>query len=249
VSVRGPLARMLLGIGLFCGGSLAVAGGLALGGPGMVAVAVAAALAGCTAAGIAREAPVPDRRSTVEWAVQAAGWTAGVLMVVAGVAALAGGVVAALAVGVGLAVVLAVRAGRVRCRPAADRDVTPPTPAPSWPVGVDVLLLPVPPEEPPAGRDDNSGAARLLPPVAGLPTRALGEEWQFTTAALAARLGPAARQWLVGRREAVLDELERRDPAGFARWLATGPTRGSDPAEWVHGGPVHDGPAAGTDAA
>ena len=51
------------------------------------------------------------------------------------------------------------------------------------------------------------------------------------------------------RREEALDELERRDPAGFARWLAAGPTLASDPAGYVHGGPLRGDPAADTDAA
>ncbi len=57
-------------------------------------------------------------------------------------------------------------------------------------------------------------------------------------------LDAAARRSIVERREATLDELERRDPAGFGRWLAAGPAPGSDPADFVRGGPV-----AGTEAA
>jgi hypothetical protein len=41
-----------------------------------------------------------------------------------------------------------------------------------------------------------------------------------------------------------VDELERRDPAGFARWLSEGATVDSDPARYVSGDP-----AAGYDAA
>jgi hypothetical protein len=81
-------------------------------------------------------------------------------------------------------------------------------------------------------------------PVTGLSTAALGQEWLRTTAALAGRLGATARRSIVDRREATLDELERRDPVGFARWMAGGPAPGSDPAEYVQ-----DGPVAGTEAA
>ena len=49
--------------------------------------------------------------------------------------------------------------------------------------------------------------------------------------------------------DAGLDELERRDPAGFERWLAAGPTLASDPAGYVRGGPLRGDPAADTDAA
>jgi hypothetical protein len=48
---------------------------------------------------------------------------------------------------------------------------------------------------------------------------------------------------LVQRRQEVLDELERRDPIGFARWVAVGAPPASDPAEFMQG----DG-ANGTDA-
>jgi hypothetical protein len=37
----------------------------------------------------------------------------------------------------------------------------------------------------------------------------------------------------VARRAAVLDELERRDPEGLARWLALGAERGDNPAEFL----------------
>ena len=87
-------------------------------------------------------------------------------------------------------------------------------------------------------------------PVSALPTEVLGREWLRTTAALSGRLDPAARQTIVRRREETLDELERRDPGGFARWLAAGP--GSDPAQFVRGdvrGDIRGDTAAGTDAA
>jgi hypothetical protein len=91
--------------------------------------------------------------------------------------------------------------------------------------------------------------AGLLPPVTALTTAELGQEWTRTTAILAGPVGAAARAVLVARREETLDELERRDPAGFARWLAAGPTLSSDPADYVHGGPLRGDPAADTDAA
>ncbi|TWH75631.1 hypothetical protein JD78_04194 [Modestobacter roseus] len=72
----------------------------------------------------------------------------------------------------------------------------------------------------------------------------LGREWVRTSAALGQVREPRARQELVRRRQEALDELERRDPAGFARWLAEGATADSDPAVYVSGDP-----AAGSDAA
>src|SRR4051795_7947292 len=76
---HGLLARLLLGLGVLVAGPLLVAGGIALRGPGLVAVVLAGVLAACTAAGIARESP-RQRTSTVEAATQGAGWTVGVLL-------------------------------------------------------------------------------------------------------------------------------------------------------------------------
>jgi hypothetical protein len=80
-------------------------------------------------------------------------------------------------------------------------------------------------------------------PVTQLPTAALGTEWLRTTSALAGRLQPAVRASIVRRRQETLDELERRDPLGFARWMAGGPAPGSNPAQ------LQGDRAAGSDAA
>jgi hypothetical protein len=78
-------------------------------------------------------------------------------------------------------------------------------------------------------------AAAWQPPVSLLHTSDLGSEWLRTTSALARRVEPDARQDIIRRRQETLDELERRDPEGFARWLAAGPTTDSDPAAFVRG--------------
>jgi hypothetical protein len=64
---------------------------------------------------------------------------------------------------------------------------------------------------------------------------ALGAEWLRTTAALEVAVQPAVRERIVQRRREALDELERRDPAGFARWLATAGTVDSNPAQYLRG--------------
>jgi hypothetical protein len=69
-----------------------------------------------------------------------------------------------------------------------------------------------------------------LPPVSSLSTGDLGREWTRTTAALGGRLDARTREAIVVRRQETLDELERRDPDGFARWLAGLPLAGSDPS-------------------
>jgi hypothetical protein len=227
---------VLLWAAVLLSGIVAVVGGLALRGPELVAVGVAGVLAGCMAAGIAREAPPGSRsRSTLEAAAIVGATTVGALLVIAGIAALAGGAVATLTVGGVLIGVLVVRLARrgPDVRSTADR-----TSAPRHPSAVRPLRSEAPAE-----------LASLLPPVAVLTTAELGGEWMRTSAILAGRLDPAARAALVVRREEALDELERRDPAGFARWLAAGPTPTSDPAGYVQGRPLRGDPAADTDAA
>jgi hypothetical protein len=220
---------------LFCG-AVAVAGGLALRGPEVVAVGVAGVLAGCMAAGIARESPAVTRsRSTLETAASVGAATVAVLLILAGVTALAGGAVAALIVVSVLVIWLVARMARGRGqteRSTADRTAVPRH------VSIDR-----------AARPEAAELAGLLPPVTVLTTAELGQEWTRTTALLGSPLDAAAREALVARREEALDELERRDPAGFARWLAAGPTLASDPAGYVHGGPLRGDPAADTDAA
>lgn len=216
-----PVIRALTVVALLVAGVFAAVGGLALRAPGVVAVGVAGLLAGLTAAAIAHDAPSRSLRSTLEAASLAAAGTVGALLVVSGTAALLGGPVT---VGlIALAVLaLLVRSGR-RPDAAASRPAPPPVAAPA-------LTLVV--EWADAG------------PVTGLSTAALGREWLRTTAALAGGLDATARRAVVERREATLDELERRDPVGFERWLSGGPVPGSDPAEYVRGGPVPGAEAA-----
>jgi hypothetical protein len=78
-----------------------------------------------------------------------------------------------------------------------------------------------------------------LPPVSSLSTEALGREWVRTTTALSGPLDARTREAIVVRRQQTLDELERRDPDGFARWLSGLPLAGSDPSgDLKHGDPA-----------
>lgn len=234
VPTRSPLGRSLLGIGVVLGGAVAVVGGLALWGPGLVAVGVAGGVSAGLAAGVARESPGGSRQAAVEVAWQACAWTMGAILLVAGVATLAGGVVAAIVslAAVGVLVVFVLR--RLHKQRGAGGTVTP---VARWATG---------PAAPPPVRSAATPVREI--PVEKLTTSALGGEWLRTTSALAGRLQPAARASIVRRRQETLDELERRDPVGFARWMAGGPAAGSNPAQFVHRDVPGDR-AAGSDAA
>jgi hypothetical protein len=236
VPTRGPFIRVFLGVGVVLAGALALIGGVTLRTSGVVAVLLTGAVAACLAAGVARETS-GAHLSAPEAAVHAAGWTFGSLLVLAGTAALGGGLAAVLA-GAGAAIV-ALAVWLVRS-PRPSREMSPhtltpevtgppsgaaPMPAAPWHVG-------------PTSRFDTAGSARLSAPLTELSTAALGQEWLRTTAALAGRLEAAARESIVRRRQETLDELERRDADGFARWMAAGPAPGSDPADFVHGEPA-----------
>jgi hypothetical protein len=217
MSIHDPAARILIAVGLLCGLPVALASIVVLHGSSLVAVVVAAGLVACVVHGMH-----DGRRAAARAAAwRAAWWTVGISMLVAGVLVLAGGAVAAL-----LSVLIAASGAAVRLRRAHRAR--------------------------PAGRDRHDGApgggaaaAALLSvrggldsspaPVALLSTSVLVSEWSRTTAALVSRLEPAARQVVVRRRHEVLDELERRDPAGVARWLAAGAAEQSDPATFVRG--------------
>jgi len=235
VPKRGPLPRLVLWAGLACGAVVAFAGGIALSGSGLVASMVAGAVAAALAAGVARESSRGSRAAVVDAAWKAAAGTVVGLLLVSGLVVLAGGVVATLVTGLALAGALGLWLLRGRHRPGAAAGHRP------------VAGRPRPAAAPPAPLSSvrGSGSERGLLPVSVLPTPVLGREWLHSTAALAGRLEPRVRQLIVRRREEALDELERRDPDGFARWLAAGPS--TDPSRFVRGDVR--GEAAGTDAA
>jgi hypothetical protein len=201
MSTRGPLPRLLLGLGAVVGAALAVVGGLALRPPGLVAVGLAAVVSACLAAGVARESR-SGRIAVVDAAWKAGVATVAVLLVLSGTAVLGGAVLTLLVAGSVAAawvVVSLVRGSRAGTPPVA---AAPPVPAPSAP----------------------------LPPVSSLSTGDLGREWVRTTTALGGPLDARTREEIVARRQETLDELERRDPEGFARWLSGVPLAGSDPS-------------------
>ncbi|MEU2350757.1 hypothetical protein [Modestobacter sp. NPDC049651] len=230
MSARGPLARLSLGLLFLLAGALAVVGGVAIRGAGLVAVLLAAVVAACVAAGVAREShPVAARQAGLDAAWRAVAWTVGGLLVVCGAGALAGPGAAALAVLLLL--------GALTARPLLARSRRGPT-AP----GSRVVPFPGPATGRPTGPVPAHGSRPAAGPLAAaggpgwaadLTVAELGRAWVRSSAALAATRDPAARIRLVARRQQALDELERRDPEGFARWLAAGATIDSDPSGWV----------------
>jgi hypothetical protein len=239
---RRPILGPLVVVGLTGAGLVAVVGGLALRGPGLVAVAVAGALAACLGWGTARESTEPSRRSSTEAAALAAAWTVGVLLVLSGASVLAGGVVAAALAGAAAVVAVGVWVAR---SPKEGSATAAPRPTSSRNVAA-----PVAPMRPAAPRRHPSTAGPAgLPPVTVLSTEELGREWLESTTALAGRMEPAVRTAIVRRRQEALDELERRDPEGFLRWLTTGPVLDRDPAPFVRGRRTAGESPAGTDAA
>ncbi len=84
-----------------------------------------------------------------------------------------------------------------------------------------------------SARRRRTGDAPVLVPVSALSTDQLGREWLRTSSALAGQLAPATREAVAARRQDTLDELERRDPVGFARWLADDSPVSRNPAEYV----------------
>ena len=199
------LSRAASALLVVVGGTVAAVGGVSLGASGLVAVALAAVVAACLAAGVVRDdAANRPRHAVAEVAWRTAVGTVAVLLLLTGSTVLAGGAVTALLTGCAV--------GALGARWAV-RQVTAARRRPDAPVVA------------PTGAEGGS--------VRALSTPALGREWLRTSQALAVQRAPLARQDLVRRRAETLDELERRDPAGFARWLAESAAVDSDPAGYV----------------
>jgi hypothetical protein len=204
---------------------LAVVGALALDGSAVVGLGVLTALVGAAWAGAAFEESRSGDLALVA-GLRAAAWTGGGLLVVCGAALLVGTAVTLIA-----GALLAVAAVVLR-RPHPGSAAPAGAPLAAEPEGP-VVLSPLHPPAP-TFRIGSAGIARtVLPPVRMLSSRSLGEEWLRTTALLDASPEPLTREAVAARRGAVLDELERRDPEGIARWLAQGTDRGSNPAEFL----------------
>ncbi|SDX71325.1 hypothetical protein SAMN05661080_00916 [Modestobacter sp. DSM 44400] len=264
MSAHSLLSRCSTVVALILTGGLALVGGVSLHGTGVAAVGLAGAMGACLTAGIARESATGSARATtVEAAWRTGVGVVAVLLVLSGSAALAGG--AALVVVAPWAAVVALawwsrgadarpagpphpsgssRPGAGPAAPArpaarppsARRERHPSSRGPGHPPLQD-------PAHPATSRPEPAArpaAVPGVPPVAAtdlsrLSMEALGREWLRTGSALEAAVDPAVRAQVAHRRREALDELERRDPVGFARWLAAGATADSNPAQYLRG--------------
>ncbi|MHA6795503.1 hypothetical protein ACVGVM_18595 [Pseudonocardia bannensis] len=116
----------------------------------------------------------------------------------------------------------------------AARDRRPPAANPGPPP-------PPPPEHPGRPEPDRSSAPPPQPertscPVPTLSTEMLCWEWRRSYVEVCRATDPAHLSRLVLLRAAYLDELERRDPEGFRKWLDSGARAAGDPARFVAGG-------------
>jgi hypothetical protein len=204
---------------------LAVVGALALDGSAVFGLGVLTALVGAAWAGAAFEESRSGDLALVA-GLRAAAWTGGGLLVVCGAALLVGTAVTLIACALFAVAVVVLR------RPHPGSAAPAGAPLAAEPEGP-VVLSPLHPAAP-SFRIGAAGSPRtVLPPVRVLSSRSLGEEWLRTTALLDASPEPATREAVAARRASVLDELERRDPEGVARWLALGSDRGGNPAEFL----------------
>ena len=94
-----------------------------------------------------------------------------------------------------------------------------------------VQTAPTAPTAPPVRIDVPS------PVLATLSTPELCLAWRRSYVALGDLPTGPARAELVTLRQSMLDEIERRDPAGFQRWLDAGARAGSDPSRYLAAGP------------
>ena len=77
-------------------------------------------------------------------------------------------------------------------------------------------------------------------PVEHCSTEELCRAWRASYTALQHGCTSADLTALADRRRRYLDEIERRDPAGYARWMASGARAGSDPARFLTQGRKQD---------
>jgi hypothetical protein len=107
-----------------------------------------------------------------------------------------------------------------------------PAPRPSPPNPDDRTPLPPPAGIPPV-ESDGLPAPRVV--LSSLTDDALCLAWRVSFSALRRAESQAQRLSIIEERRAYLDEIERRNAAGLAAWLASGPRAAGDPSRFVLG--------------
>lgn len=70
-------------------------------------------------------------------------------------------------------------------------------------------------------------------PTTSMDDATLCFAWRVSFVALQQPLSLFSRLQIVGRRQELLDELERRNPRGFRAWLASGARAAADPSKYI----------------
>lgn len=89
----------------------------------------------------------------------------------------------------------------------------------------------------PIGRSRQRDVPPPTPPatLAVIPTAELSRMWRVSYLTLAGDRDPGVVDHVTLARRRYLDELERRDPTGFQRWITAGARAASDPARYIPG--------------
>jgi hypothetical protein len=135
------------------------------------------------------------------------------------------------------AVAAVVRARRRLAPPLVSPLVCPSERAPAPPVPSAAAREVLSPEEP--------GARFVAPETGHLERRAMADlihAWRYSFLLLAtARADPIRLAQIGEQRRAYLDELARRDPAGFRRWIDSGARAAGDPTRYLTVDPHSEG--------
>jgi len=120
-------------------------------------------------------------------------------------------------------------------------------------VGAPAVLRPLLAHAPHARTSTSTTVNPLPPPAPSVPMDCqvftdaeLCWRWRTSFAVLQYTLAPAERLHIVQTRSALLEELARRNPEGFTRWLGSGARAASDPTRYftgAHQQPPHEPPA------
>lgn len=96
------------------------------------------------------------------------------------------------------------------------------------------------PDDPAPG---TSAPAASTVSVQALSDAELCLAWRTSSTALQRARTISQQHRILTARQEYLDELQRRDPPGFAHWLSAGARPASDPSKYLHNRDVYDSPS------